>query len=306
MNLYIIGNGFDISHRLKCSYLDFYNFLNDNDCDALTQMQEFYYLGEDALLWSEFESALESEIDYEPFRDIIIEDTPSFHSDDFRESDWEDAKYNVKYKGEELLDSIRVAFTQWIESINNTKTTRIHNLSMTDLYINFNYTTLLQNVYQIPDNQILHVHNKVGADELIFGHGINLQDFDVKAALYQDIYTEHQHPDDTTFVDQLSGHEQFAEESVEQFFEAMRKKTEEVIRKNNHFFTRLHDIEQIIVIGHSYNDIDYPYFEEVYNSTPENTHWLLHWFSDDDLFYAEQLMKKLGIPENLYGMVQSK
>ncbi|MEZ5451194.1 MAG: AbiH family protein, partial [Thiothrix sp.] len=62
MDLYIIGNGFDIAHNLPTKYWDFRNFLDQVYPEFLNQFEEAYdiYPGmstitKQNLLWNQFE-----------------------------------------------------------------------------------------------------------------------------------------------------------------------------------------------------------------------------------------------------------
>lgn len=42
MNLYIIGNGFDLFHNMKTRFEDFRDFLSDKDFTLLSEFETFY------------------------------------------------------------------------------------------------------------------------------------------------------------------------------------------------------------------------------------------------------------------------
>ena len=96
MKLFVIGNGFDIGHGIPCKYSNFQEYLNDNREDILEAMEKFYYIGEDSELWSDFETSLERDINYDSLTDIIGENSPNFGSDDFRDGDWYDAQIYIE------------------------------------------------------------------------------------------------------------------------------------------------------------------------------------------------------------------
>lgn len=53
MNLYVIGNGFDIDHGIPSSYTDFKKFLvdsEDNNAKALLDIIEISYREKDSML----------------------------------------------------------------------------------------------------------------------------------------------------------------------------------------------------------------------------------------------------------------
>lgn len=51
------------------------------------------------------------------------------------------------------------------------------------------------------------------------------------------------------------------------------------------------NISKIIVMGHSYSEIDYPYFEKIAQVVKAD--WILSYYSDSDKRAAECLQKRL-------------
>lgn len=298
MKLFMIGNGFDIAHEIPCKYWQFYEYLNESQPDILEAMQKFYYVESDSALWSDFETSLESDINYETLTEIIGENSPNFGSDDFREGDWYDAEISVKHECDNLLATVRSGFQDWIQSLEISQVNIRYNLSPNDYYITFNYTEVLEDIYNIPVSQILHIHNKVG-EELIFGHGKNVNEFNVRKALYGDENAFLTKDEYGNIESSETGHEQFAENAVLTFYNKMRKHTENVIENHNSFFKRLLEVEEIIVMGHSYNNIDFPYFKKIAESVSNETNWTLCYFSSQDKTSAEEIMSQLSVDENL-------
>jgi hypothetical protein len=298
MKLFILGNGFDIAHQIPCKYSQFCEYLNENHPEILQVMEKFYYVESDSDLWSDFETSLEKDIDYDSLREIIGENVPNFASDDFRDGDWYTAETYVKDECKVLLENIRSGFHAWINSLAINTVQTNYNLNPEDFYITFNYTEVLERVYHVPDSQILHIHNKVG-EELIFGHGKDSADFDVQKALYgRENAFVYEDEDGITNSDEI-GHEKFAENAVSAFYDKMRKPTENVLKNTASFFDRLAAIDEIIVLGHSYNEIDFPYFQKIAQSVSPRTKWLLYYFSEQDLSSAENIMSKVEVRNDL-------
>lgn len=298
MKLFVIGNGFDIGHGMPCKYCHFQEYLNDNREDIVEVMEKFYYTGKDSELWSDFETSLERDINYDSLSEIIDENSPNFGSDDFRDRDWYDAQIYIELECDELLEMVRSGFEEWIASLEISDVKKRYNLDRSALYLTFNYTDVLEKIYNIPISNILHIHNKVG-EELIFGHGKNLDEFNVKKALYGAenaflSYDEYGNVESNTV-----GHEQFGENAVCTFYEKMRKPTDQILNNQTNFFSRLTNVEEVVVIGHSYNDIDLPYFIKIAQSTNNNTKWTLSYFSDNDKNSAEKILNSLGIEPHL-------
>lgn len=298
MKLFIIGNGFDISHNIPCKYSHFYEYLEDNRTDILDIMEKFYYVDNDSDLWSDFEKGLEENINYDSLSEIIGENVPYFGSDDFRDGDWYNAQIYVEQESDELLENIRSGFEEWIESLDIEKVTKKYKIDSSARFITFNYTDVLEQIYKISNLNVLHIHNRVGED-LIFGHGKKVENFNVKEALYGDENAHLSIDEDGNIESNESGHEKFAEDAVCAFYDKMRKHSEEVIQNHSDFFDNLSEINDVFVLGHSYNEIDFPYFKKISESINIISNWNLFYFSDKDKNSAEKIMTAINIPINL-------
>ncbi|MDU5650068.1 MAG: AbiH family protein, partial [Clostridium perfringens] len=172
MKLFIIGNGFDLAHGLKTSYYDFRSYLDEENWEFLSSLESMYGLSiggwldhaseeiiKDVLekvLWENFESNL-SNIDETIIYDgedielgleggdIGVEDT----LDDY----WEDQYEFVKRLNDYLVD--------WVKQIdisNIFKKTNMISEFSNDKFITFNYTLVLESIYNIDKYDILHIH----------------------------------------------------------------------------------------------------------------------------------------------------
>lgn len=296
--LYIIGNGFDRGHGLLCNYHDFYKYLKENREDILEVMEKFYDVREKSQLWTDFESNLEKDIDYDEFTKQIFEHAPNIASDEFRDRDWYQAQFAIEIESEELIELLQEGFEEWIQSLNVSSTNKSYSLNTSAYFLTFNYTEVLESVYDIPPSNILHIHNKVGED-LIFGHGKNVEDFNVRKALYGTENPFLSYDENGNIESTENGHERFAEEAVCSFYDKMKKQTEKIIQRHSCFFEKLSDISEVIVLGHSYNEIDEPYFKQIASAIPNTTKWTLCYYTDDDKIKAKKLMQKLNVAQNL-------
>lgn len=294
MKLYIVGNGFDLGHGIPCEYSDFRNYLLENRRDILEIMEKYYYLGQDSDLWFDFETSLEKDINYDSISDIIGKNSPNFASDDFNDGDWYVAQIYIEQDCDELLENIRSGFEEWIQSLEILQISKKYNIDSLAQFITFNYTEILEHIYGIPVTNVLHIHNKVG-EKLIFGHGKKSEDFNSKAALYGDENALLSYDEDGNIESNEVGHEQFAENAVRAFYDKMRKQTEEIISSHSNIFNNLSSVDEVVVIGHSYNEIDFPYFKKIANSINKNSKWTLHYFSERDKHSAEEMMKEIKV-----------
>lgn len=68
-----------------------------------------------------------------------------------------------------------------------------------------------------------------------------------------------------------------------------------VIEANNDYFKTITDIEHITVLGHSYNDIDMPYFRAISDKVKNECIWALGYHSQKDKDAAVSMLDALGI-----------
>jgi hypothetical protein len=197
-----------------------------------------------------------------------------------------------------LLDNIRSGFEDWIKSLEISQVLPKYELDKSAHFITFNYTEILEKVYNIRCANILHIHNKTG-EELIFGHGKNSEDFNVKKALYSDENAFLTYDEDGNIESSEVGHEKFDENAVSAFYDKMKKHTEDVIHNHSGFFNSLSNINEVFVLGHSYNDIDFPYFKKISESIHTDAKWTLFYFFDRDKQLAEKVMDELNVAKHL-------
>ena len=56
-------------------------------------------------------------------------------------------------------------------------------------------------------------------------------------------------------------------------------------------------MDEVIVIGHSFNNVDMPYFKEVLNSISENAFWRIFYYENKDEILFKNILIDLGIKE---------
>ena len=163
--LFIIGNGFDLAHDLPTRFdPDFKNIARKYEQDSFWDL----YQSREGDIWSDFENLL-GYPDFNTLEEIFYGYEPDYLSD--RESDREriihqvqlngnlqDALYAFAYEAEESLCNIQA--NDFIERI----------LDSAGYYITFNYTHTMEEIYNIPREQILHIHGEVGENNLELGY----------------------------------------------------------------------------------------------------------------------------------------
>lgn len=273
--LYIIGNGFDISHGINSRYSDFERWVKTKGNDRLIGMMNIFFSNEH-YLWADVETALgeyrEEEIfdyckpnegiDYDHMMRSVaaIEDGP----------DW-------LFKP--ILDEFLENFTDWVDSIDISQVHPQQQLESQSRYLTFNYTETLEKVYGIPESNILHIHGSrtIPDDAYIIGHNnVNSE------GLY----------------DTLNGEQYFEQDTknkIIKWMNELQKNTSRIIRHNASFFRSLSGITHIVVLGHSVNKVDWPYFDEVKKRVSPDALWLFHSHSSEDKERIEAYIVHSGI-----------
>ncbi len=175
-------------------------------------------------------------------------------------------KFGMRGLEGNIKNDIQHAFSNWISNVND-KSCAIRKfvLSNEDEYLSFNYTHTLETTYEISKDKITYIHGNVAIDNLgspvIFGHakcnGSNI---------------------------------------TQPLLDATVKDVEGIIAKYRGFFDSLpkKNIDTIKVFGHSYSDIDFPYFQEIHNKLP-NAKWMFGYKNEKDKDNAKRYIRLLHL-----------
>ncbi|CAG9436953.1 bacteriophage abortive infection AbiH family protein [Providencia alcalifaciens] len=263
MRLYIIGNGFDIRHGLPTGYKHFKSYVAKNDQELYDSIEEYIPAGDE---WNELESAL-GEIDYE----LILQNSEmflaSYNTDDWSDAYHHDYQYEVDKITRMLSARLKKQFADWVKGINIADAYNseqyIPPIPRESLYFSFNYTNTLQQIYAVPDEQIIHIHGNCSYDDdLILGHS-----FRVEKSLNPYIG-----PDQDTRIAE-------AYDSIDEYFGNTFKPSEDIIediiKEESVFFSSLKNVDEVIVLGHSLAEVDGKYFAEINKSIQENARWIV-------------------------------
>lgn len=258
MVLYIIGNGFDIDHGIKCKYIDFCEFLKRKNPKMIDSLNDLFDENE---LWSDFENALGN-----PNKEFISKLKKLFDLNIFDNN---------------FAENLKKSYQEWAVGLqlgNNEK----YILNKDDFYFSFNYTATLEMLYDIPLNNVKHIHGSV-IDVIIFqkkncqlivGHGvINCNEDD-------DAY---------------------------ELLKNTEKNCEEIIKNNESYFDSLKNfkIDNIKCFGFSYSNIDFSYFEKLNNIFP-NAKWMFGYHSNKDKDKASEYARKLKLPNGQFKIIKNE
>jgi hypothetical protein len=293
-HLYIIGNGFDIHHDIHSKYYErnggdcFRKWLDENECDLLCKIDDNFGYQTDEW-WGKFEENLASVETLKVAYEEAFEHYPNFGSDDFRDRDWYEAEIATEMRLNGVFSEIQNALSKWVSQLskgNNTKKIRL--LNENSLFLSFNYTHTLEDLYGIPPERILYIHGCLNGESLVFGHGMQYSDL-------RKIMEKFERVSEGDYVYQT------AKESALFSVASHRKVVEDIISKHVKWFERLYDTTNIHIFGHSLGVVDLPYFYKIFDSCDKEKVLVeISCFDDVAKEKAMSLIKTTSIPLSHY------
>lgn len=285
--IYIFGNGLDIEHGLPTDYSDFYDYLSSHKKTQkfLNDLQDAYGTY-DHKWWSDLETNLGKgewfETEFECMAENVIENMvtddgePMYDISSTLEIHW---KPYYRFM-EDLSDYI----LQWLSDRINLEYVfpKVKELvDSSNYFINFNYTDLLEEVYKIDAERILHIHGSVSEGEIIIGHGNR------KAI---DLWEKHIAEDERG----MDENRKTLHKAIRDFYKYTLKDTYDIIKSNGYFFRKLQGVERVKVYGHSLNEVDIPYFKMVRDSIVPNAQWYFYAYYTyrEDLKQAKEYIQE--------------
>jgi hypothetical protein len=230
------------------------------------------YLIEKEIDWWRFEQNL-GELNINSitniFYDEIIEQESEIYDDttyDNENSDFLFYKINDEVKDDLFSDlefiniEIEKSFCNWIKKLKvESRNYRLLEINTEALFLNFNYTDSLREIYNINNERIFHIHGT--CHNPIYGHNM-------------------QNP--INYTGEINGLIHDIEDQIIYYFESNKKNVRRIIENNKSFFYSLSKINSVHIIGHSLNDIDLPYFEEISNHLKDNAKWYVTFYNKED------------------------
>lgn len=303
--LFIIGNGFDSAHCLNTSYDEFRKYLcntymngesgedympmvptvsigpkGEEICDMEEIASFLVYLisiaEPDGSKWSDLEASL-GRLDYDEAFDTLPEEL----DDDGDINYWHEL-YNNEDMASNLYTAVAYVkdlFAEWVDDIDvenaKAKPSFLSLIEPEDIFLTFNYTETLEEVYGVNKDRICHIHGKQG-ENILFGHG-NTRDY----------------------TDEYMKKNIGSESSLTELDNFLRKDTEQALIEHKHFFDGIDDtIREVYSIGFSYADVDLIYIKEICKKLDVDAAWYLNDFSLTDIQIFQKKLKKCGFRGN--------
>lgn len=299
--LFIIGNGFDSAHCLPTSYNEFRKYLcntymdgksgvdyipmvptvtmgpkGEDICDMEEVANFLVYLisiaEPDGSKWSDLEASL-GRLDYDEAFDML----PEEFDDDGDIDCWRELYNNEDMASNlyKVVSYVKDLFAEWVDDIDieiaKAKSGFLCLIEPDDIFLTFNYTATLEEVYGINEDRVCHIHGKQG-ENILFGHG-NIKD-----------YTE-------VYMSKNIG----SENSLSELDNFLKKDTNQALIEHKYFLDDIDDrIKEVYSIGFSFSDVDLIYIKEICRNLSADVVWHLNDFNLSDVPIFQTRLRECG------------
>jgi len=287
-NLFIIGKGFDLDHGFKTSYKAFGDFHGDVHADVL------FPRGHENN-WNDAENYFKEFFHDDVKRTILSCEN---HSEAELINIWKEFK---------------AKFITWITG-ENSKIKKSSDKNKYNFngyenahYINFNYTSTLQNIYGIDEANVTHIHGAVDLKyDLIFGADANSKrDREIQNDFINSTTTNNQSTQNILNEINNETEEKFKSALYELHYTSFSKHSEKNINDKLHPLD-LSEVENIYILGHSLNDLDSSYFGYIFRAVKKPFKVKCSFHKKNEKEKELNLKKLTGICESRANMMKLK
>lgn len=303
MKLYIIGNGFDLYHRLPSSYFDFKAFVKENDTYLYEKIDR--YLNYNGDFWHAFEDNLRN-INEEYLIDDAMQHYTPYRVGDWSEWSHENYESMIELSTIHLNSNLKLNLAKWALQLNKLPLSIRHlSLFQDSLFVTFNYTNTLERHYDIDETRILYIHGKVYDEnsELIYGHSLSKSEAEFDFEIVQE---EMDKEEKSGLFYRSIDKDNRIENSIRLikfFYHDTRKPIEKIIKKNELFFNQLDNVDEVIIIGHSLSKVDIPYIEKISKKIKQDSKWIVFYYNKNDILYHIKVLNSIGIlTKNIFNL----
>lgn len=270
--LYVIGNGFDLYHNLPTGLNNFRDYMKLNHPSEYQNLEYIFHrydthIGDNN--WNELETMLICTTELDSMLEDAIE---SSEKDMDRASFWNDIQYNVM-SIERDLKSLKENLDGWIASINisayNPK--KYIHFGPDDIFLTFNYTDTLQQLYDVLDAQVLHIHGN-NIQEKVLGHNEQFYELQLSNITQEDY--ENETEEDWRIEE--------AKEILNHIPILFYKNSESIIKSNRAFFDKVSLCDEFVFMGWSLGLQDEIYMDEILSKIKNESKINVVYFKDDD------------------------
>lgn len=178
---------------------------------------------------------------------------------------------------------------EWVESIDIARINPIFQQlkNKENYFFTFNYTQVLEQVYNIPNDRICHIHGSGQAGQVIMGHG-NLDSI----KKYREEATEK--------IEKLDKNGAEISNGIYEFYQASFKDTKKILKWHEREMENYQGIEEIYVFGHSLGKVDMPYFQKIKKYVSNNANWYFYIYNETEKSILDKIEDLRIKDEHIY------
>lgn len=299
--IFICGNGLDLAHSLKTSYLDFKNYCEKHRPYFYQNLSSALELksGNNSLkdLWSSLEKSL-GEISVYKLKKKSTEHQLLY---DYKETlRTKNGDVDISHEESKLIQLQASGYMRILLDLSNELKEYLKNhislnnahcielisniLDSTSKVISFNYTETLEKLYTFQAKDILHIHGNIN-NEIIIGHGNS------KYYVPNSTVNEQDPPLETVKNLHLL------------YLTQMYKDTQQIYSDNKDFFKTIANIKHIVIYGHSMAKVDDYYFRMIKKQFPD-ADWEIYIHNEKDKASAILFKGRIGLAEGTYKLIR--
>ncbi|MBQ2942331.1 MAG: zinc-ribbon domain containing protein [Clostridia bacterium] len=304
VSLFVIGNGFDIMHGVPSSYWDFQKTLGKKS-ELRFHLENYLDIDADKL-WYNFEDSL-SHINAGIMLDVMdmwLDNFDVYRNNADSMADLHAAIDTAMLPMQIITEQLPKRFRSWVESLSASgKKPCVNLLSPEALYLNFNYTDFLEQLYGVPKSRINYIHGcrrkekYRPKEQLVLGHVPNvdyLKEYSPDPAMVPAYKNKRKR----AILDYAI--ETGIRQWVAYYEEVFTKHTPDIIKDNISFFKNAYCMEDIFVIGHSLSKVDYPYFREIVKYNDNKAFWHIGYHGLADFKNVLAFVREMGIKDGSF------
>lgn len=296
--LYVIGNGFDLMHRVPSSYYHFRDTLGRHS--TLRYMCEQFITVDD--MWADLENALAhfnvSAMTSETVVDMWL-DNFGVYDEDSGAAEFFMAIEAAATPIYTVANELPRRFGKWVNTLTvGTADRPLKNMFVNGKVLNFNYTEFVQDMYGVSKENICYIHGcrvkEKGKprEPLILGHiaGASDSSFEFNAPSksylrgFKRAFVEMTQSNIIHYISEYDGY--------------LTKDTKKIIESHESFFEGLSDIQTVIAVGHSFAKTDSDYFFKIRSCVKSNAKWYFGCYGLRDLVNLGNLLPKMQLDKS--------
>ena len=172
--------------------------------------------------------------------------------------------------------------SKWVKSIKMPP--QKYSLSSNDLFLTFNYTTVLEKVYKIKKSNILHIHGSIVNNKLCIGYdnvdkNRMLEDADCGIYTWEFPY------------------EDLGYQILTNYMNCFHKNTRDIIKKNMMFLDKFSKCDELYILGSSFSETDKQYLEHIFSLINKSIKINISYYSRSDRMRISWFLRKNKIKD---------